>query len=257
MKKFYISLILLSSILLFVTSVSAESNYIIDNADLLSETTEIELNKKIFEFKNVHNADIVILTTSTLEGKYPRDYADDFYDYNGYNHNGVLLLISTQENDVYISTSGNGIDAFTDYGINKALDEIVSLFSNGVFDIGVEKFISISDEYFTLAENGTPYDKSSVPTTIEQIIIIIIIIWVISFIISLIIVNNMRSKLISIRAKSNANDYIQNKNIDLVNSNDIFLYRNISRVRIPKDNGGSSSHRGSSGRMHGGGGRKF
>ncbi len=43
------------------------------------------------------------------------------YDYCEYGYgadkDGVLLLISTEDNDVYISTCGYGITAFTDAGI--------------------------------------------------------------------------------------------------------------------------------------------
>lgn len=257
MKKLIIVLLLFTSVLLVSVTVYAADLFVFDNAEVLSDSFESDLNEAIIDFKQNHNADLVILTTDTLDGRSPSYYADDFYDYNGFDQNGILLLISFEDNDVYISTSGNGINAFTDYGIDKALDEIVSELSYGDYETAIEKFLSIADEYYTLYEEGTPFDKGSVPLTSGQIILIIIVIWVVAFVISLIIVNNMKAQLTSIRARANANDYIQNGNINLINSSDIFLYRNVSRVRIPKDTGGSSTHRGSSGRIHGGGGRKF
>ena len=34
--------------------------------------------------------DAVIVTSNDLKGKTPRDYADDYYDYNGY---GLVIII--------------------------------------------------------------------------------------------------------------------------------------------------------------------
>ena len=257
MKKITIFVFILIAILFCSVPALGVKNYVIDNANLLTNSIENRINNEINNFKSTHNADIVIVTTTTLDGKTPRAYADDFYDFNGYDKNGVLLLISLEDRNIYISTSGSGINAFTDYGINKALDEIAFYLSESNYESGINQFIKTANEYFTLAENGTPFDKDFEQIDSKEIIFIFIIIWVVSFIIALIIVSNMKSKLISIRSKSNANDYIQNEDIDLINSKDIFLYRNITRTRIPQNDGGSSIHRGSSGRTHGGGGRRF
>ena len=121
MKKLIIVLLLFTSVLLVSVTVNAADLFVFDNAEVLSDSFESDINEAIIDFKQNHNADLVILTTDTLDGRSPSYYADDFYDYNGFDQNGILLLISFEDNDVYISTSGNGINAFTDYGIDKAL----------------------------------------------------------------------------------------------------------------------------------------
>ena len=80
------------------------------------------MNRKIDEIRVRQKPDIVVLTTATLDGAKTWEYADDYFDYNSYGYgmkrDGLLLLISTEENDRYISTHGYAIYAFTDDGIS-------------------------------------------------------------------------------------------------------------------------------------------
>ena len=81
----------------------------------------------------------------------------------------------------------------------------------------------------------------------------------IGFVIAFIATAIMRSKLKSVRSKSGATDYIKQGSFRVTRANDFFLYRTVSRRARPKDtgSGGSSTHRSSSGRSHGGGGGRF
>ncbi len=51
-----------------------------DLADLLSDSEEAALLEKLDELCERQKMEIVVLTTDTLEGLAPRDYADDIYD---------------------------------------------------------------------------------------------------------------------------------------------------------------------------------
>ena len=76
------------STLIFILSfsfiVKANVNPIVDDANLLSQSEKNELIEDIENFREKYNMDAVIVTSNDLEGKTPRDYADDYYDYNGY-----------------------------------------------------------------------------------------------------------------------------------------------------------------------------
>ena len=98
---------------------------LVDNADLLTDSEESELLSKLKKISNDQQMDIVIVTTSDLYGETPRDYADDFYDYNGYAEDGILLLVSMEDSDWYISTSGYGITAITDAGREYMAEQFV------------------------------------------------------------------------------------------------------------------------------------
>ena len=98
-----------------------------DEADLLTDEEEELLLKQLDEISERQNCDVVVAAVDGLDGKSAMEYADDFYDYNGYGmgneRDGIILLVSMEERDWWISTCGFGITAFTDDG----LDYILSL----------------------------------------------------------------------------------------------------------------------------------
>ena len=135
---------------------------VVDEADLLSDSEEKELAGKIEDLTDKYDFDIVIVTADTINGETPMAYADDYYDYNGYgagaDNDGILLLLSMEDRDWWISTTGYGIDAFTDYGIDVIGDEIVPDLSNGDYYSAFTEFIDLTDDFLAEAEKGTPYD---------------------------------------------------------------------------------------------------
>ena len=105
--------------------------YAIDGAGLMDESEVSELEEMLASLSEKYNFDIVALTVDSTEGKSPMDFADDYYDYNGYKDDGCLFLISMEERDWWISTKGYGITAITDYGIEVIEAEVVPFLSNG------------------------------------------------------------------------------------------------------------------------------
>ena len=62
------------------------------------------------------------MTTEDAEGKTAEEYADDYYDYNGYAEDGVLYLIDLDNGSVWISTAGKMIRYLTDARIDAVID---------------------------------------------------------------------------------------------------------------------------------------
>ena len=93
-----------------------------DQADLLAPSAESSVLAVLDEISDRQQLDVVVVTTATLDGKTPMAYADDFYDENGYGfgsgRDGVLLLVSMEDRDWWITTSGYGITVFTDAGMD-------------------------------------------------------------------------------------------------------------------------------------------
>ncbi len=233
-----------------------------DLADLLSDSEEAALLAKIDELSERQKMEIVILTTDTLDGKTPRDYADDIFDYGnfgyGNNRDGALLLISTEDNDWYISTHGYGITAFTDAGIQYIGKQMKEDLSGGNFFEAFDKFAGFCDDFITQARAGKPYDSHNLPKEPLSLIWIPVSI-VVGFIVSLITVGKMKSKLKTVRFQPVANSYMKAGSMNITESRDMFLYNTVTRTAKPKNNdsGGSSTHTSSSGSTHGGGGGKF
>jgi uncharacterized protein len=73
-----------------------------------------------------------------------------------------------------------------------------------------------------------------------------------------IITGIMKGKLKSVRYQPAATSYVRKDSLNIAVSKDLFLYRKVDRRAIPKNNSsGSSTHRSSSGRTHGGSSGKF
>lgn len=262
-----------------------------DSADLLTESEEEALLSRLDEISHSFGFDIVIYTTPDL-GEYTDvvAFSDDYYDYGefgyGADRDGVLFVISMAERDWYISTCGYGITLFSDDYIQYIGSVIVSDLSAGNYAEAFNKFVDIcygdlsnpsqSGDGYYYDEPGIDYfygedgaynnyygtQKKADLFSVKYIFIALVI----GAVASLIIVLLMRGKLKTVRFQNSANSYIKSGSTVLTDKRDIYLYRNVSKTPIPKDNNsgshhsggsGSSVHTSSSGVSHGGGGGKF
>lgn len=242
---------------------AGDKDRVVDDADLLSAGEETALREKLGEICARQKMDIVIVTAKTLNGATPASYADDTYDYNGYgygnNRDGLLLLISMEDRDWYISTTGYGITAFTDAGIQYIGNKIKEPLSDGDYAAAFNAFAELCDDFITKARAGNPYDTSNMPKEPMKPVWILVAI-IAGFVLSFITVGKMKGKLKTVRFQPAANSYMKADSMDITESRDMFLYNTITRTAKPKDNdsgGGSSTHTSSSGSSHGGGGGKF
>jgi uncharacterized protein len=266
MKKKIICCISVFLLLIF-SSVSAAASdngtRVIDNAGLMSSEEEQELESSISEIQKEYNFDVVILTTDSTDGKSVTAYADDYYDYGDYGldseKSGLLFLISMEDRDWYISTTGYGITAFTDYGIQEIGDDITGNLSDGDYAGAMKIFLKDVNTYLQEAKNGTPVDTNNRPVTQSQKTLYIVIVLVIALAIGLTVVLVMRHSMNTARQKSGAEDYVRGGSFNVDAGNDLFLYSTVSKTPRPQatGGGGSSTHIGSSGVSHGGGGGHF
>ena len=84
----------------------------------------------------------------------------------------------------------------------------------------------------------------------------------IGLVLAWVVVHVMKSQLRSVAFQENAASYVREGSMNLTNSRELFLYRDVHRTERPKessssDSGGSSTHTSSSGTTHGGGGGSF
>ncbi len=234
---------------------------VVDGADLLSDYEEEMLLSQLTDVSGVHGVDVAVVTVYSLDGKTPEAYADDFYDYNGYATDGILLLVSLEYSDWHITTTGYGITAVTDAGLDYMEDKFVPYMSDGEFYDAFECYAELCDEFITAAKNGTPYDVDTLPKEPFAPGMTLIISLIIGFVVALIATGIMKGKLRSVHSQPRAAEYIKRDSFQITRAKELFLYRNVTCVPRPKpqssSGGGSSTHFSSSGTMHGGGGGKF
>lgn len=260
MKKRFFVIALMFMLIVCSVSVGAASPLLDDSAGLLFDAEANRLSDKLDEISNEHNVDVVIVTVHSIDVKSARAYADDYYDTHGYGEDGILLLISMEYRDWWISTSGSCITAFTDAGLEYIEDIIVSYFSDESFYEGFMLFADLCDSFLTEASKGQPYDYENMPKEPYDIKTSIIVSLVIGIIVALIATGVMKGQLNTVRPQTRADDYVKDGSMRVTGSRDLYLYSHVDRRARPQNNGGSrgsSVRMSSSGRSHGGRGGRF
>lgn len=238
---------------------------LVDEADLLFDWEEEELLAKLNEISKRQQVDVAVVTVNTLMGKAPQEYADDYYDYNGFgfgeNNDGILLLVNMGERDWHMTTTGYGIHAITDAGVEYISEKFLSDLSEGYYAEAFDTYATLCDEFVTQAKTDRPYDYGNMPKGKVNPL------WIPGSaaggaLAGQIPISKMKKKLKSVGKQKSATRYFNRDSLNFAASTDNFLYSNVKRVYIePSESrsggGGSSTHFGSSGSSHGGGGGKF
>ncbi len=249
--------VLLSSTLI----VSAQSSHqrLSDKADILTDFEEQALSESLNDYSNKLGFEIMILTTDRLNFSEPVDttlyssdyidemaltYAERYYQACGFTYDidGVVFVRYINDYDVYMRmiSFGELRKVFDDSACDKVLDSVESYFSRSSSNVafGFEKYLAkVENVYLTRND-----------LTLKAIIACLIL----ALVISLIIVSIMKSKLKSVKSQSFAGNYLKPGSFNLTDSKDIYLYRNVTRVRIQNN----SSSGGGGSRGGGGGGRR-
>ena len=256
-KKLLVLMMILCLLIGSALNAYAATTHLTDNANLLTAAEVADLEEDLSQISRRHNVDVVIVTVDSTEGKGPMEFADDHYDYGGYREDGILLLISMEDSDWWVSTTGYGITVVTDAGLAHMADYFVPYLSDGEFAEGFAVFAELCDEFITQAESGDPYDVHNLPKDPFRFTRNLLIALVIGLAAAWIATGVKKAKLKTVREQSKADDYIAPGSMQLTHSRDLFLYTHLDRREKPKSSGGSSTHTSSSGTTHGGGGGKF
>lgn len=281
MKKFLsfittLGIILLSTIPAFA---AGDLPNVIDEADLLSATEEQVLEDYLKQQSEEYQFDVVVLTVNTLDGKTPEAYADDYYDYTGYGYgdrnDGCLLLVSMEDRDWHISTTGFGITALTDAGIDYISGEFLSDLSAGNYYDAFSTYSSTVFDFVERALSGDPYDYDNMDEYDSSYDYndyyddeddlsfgfgtALIIGVVAGLIVTIIVMKKLKSQMKTVYHRAQANNYIVNNSLMVARRYDRLVSRHVSKHARENNSsrGGSSTHSGSSGTSHGGGGGKF
>ena len=237
----------------------SDTPLLVDNADILTDSEESELLSRLEEVSVRGKADVVVVTIDALYGENMQDYADNFYDDNGYAEDGILLLISISDGEWYISTTGFGITAVTDAGREYMADHFVEKLSAGAYLDAFMTYTDLCDEFIQQARNGKPYDVGNMPKGPFPLVRNLLVSLGIGLVVALIMTGKMRGELTTVNMEDKAADYVKGGSLKVTQSKELFLYKQMHRQAKEKttSSGGSDTHSSSSGKTHGGGGGKF
>ena len=239
-----------------------------DDAEVLTEDEDNELEDALEELSLRQSFDVTIATIESMESvdyDSMEAYADDLYDFcqfgYGSDMDGVLLLVSVGDRKWHISTCGYGITAFTDAGIQYLGEQMTPFMADGDYAGAFRTFVQWSDTYIDAARAGHPYDVNNLPREPLSLMYLFLALGI-GLVLAWVVVHVMKSQLRSVAFQENAASYVREGSMNLTNSRELFLYRDVHRTERPKesrssDSGGSSTHTSSSGTTHGGGGGSF
>lgn len=237
MKKL---IFILALLLALAVPAFAAGDLLVDDADLLTRQEEKQLLRQLEEVSDQYGMDVVVVTVNGTNGSYIRDYADNYYDYNGYADDGVLLLVDMGAREWWITGTGDGMEIFTSSVIDDIGNEFEGALSDGDYAEAFEIYIEQCAYYIE-----DPFQAG--PT--------ILIALVLGLLTALIVTGIMRGQLKSVRSKAAASDYLKPGSMVVTNAHELYLYSNVTRIRREQSSGGT--HRSSSGRSHSGGGGRF
>ena len=239
-----------------------------DSANVLTEDEDNELEDALEELSLRQSFDVVIATIESLESvdyDSMEAYADDLYDFcqfgYGADRDGVLLLVSVGDRKWHISTCGYGLTAFTDAGIQYLGEQMTPDMADGDYAAAFRTFVQWSDAYIDAARSGRPYDVKNLPREPLSLMYLFLALGI-GLVLAWVVVGVMKSRLRSVAFQENAASYVREGSMNLTNSRELFLYRDVHRTERVEEkdsdsSGGSSTHTSSSGTTHGGGGGSF
>ena len=259
--KYLKHLVILFLIFIGINNVKAfnTSLKVYDYAQVLTVEEEQNLKRNIDLYIANHNMDMALVTVKHHEKLNTMNYADDFYDYNGFgigpNYDGVIFVIDFTfgYTDIWMSTTGKAISMYTDSRIDSILDFVASKKNYGYYEM-FNAFINKTN-YF--ANEGIPTYDNSVSTINWGGILITSLIVPTIIILILVFKNKM------VKKSTVAHIYLLKDSVVINKRSDNFITTHTTSVRIDdssSSSGGrshSSTHRSSSGRSHGGGGRRL
>lgn len=275
LKKISAFLCAICLVIAFPLAVLADTSAVklIDDAHLLSSSEYEEVLGTLENVSNKYDVDIAVLTVDGLNGKDIVSFSDNYYNEHGYgtgeDNSGVLLVVDMASNQWYITTEGEGISAFTNYGIDLCGNELASNYlSSGQYADGFKRFAEIADDYFAKERGGQPVDAPE-PEANERSAGDYAAGGAVSlgagFGLSFAATSGMKRKMKSVRRQTSASAYADPHGLTLRENSDRYLYHRIVAVPLPRNDGprngsmggGSSVHMSSGGHMHGGGGGHF
>jgi uncharacterized protein len=248
----------LFSLAIFIISASLfAKSRVVDSAGLLSAAEAASIQNLADTISETYDFDLVIVTENDIGNAQPMDYADDFFDYNGYglgqDRDGCLFLIVMGTRDYWFSTSGRGIGIFNAAATEKLEKDALNFLRKNDFYNAFAVFAKDWETFLVLDAKGRHYN-----VFYEYNVIMVVIAWLVSLGIGFLIVVSWKKNMNTALQQTQAAAYVIPGSLSFTVQQDQFLYSSVSRTARENDSGSSGGvHTSSSGRSHGGHGGKF
>ena len=225
----------------------AEDNLLVwDEAELLNETEVAQLNSKLEGISKKYKAEIRVVTLSSMDGGDIDEFLEYLYDESGFgygeNHDGVLLVVCMDPQEYRILSNGFAGEAITSGDIDAIGKAFKPDLSDGNYADAFDTFADKCEYYLDGHINGFPFNTG------KNLLICLGI----GLVVALIVTGIWKGQLKSVRKQSAANAYVKAGTMQITQSGDFFMYRNVTKTQKQ-----SSSSSGSSGSSRSTGGGSF
>ncbi len=227
---------------------------VFDNAKVLSTAEVQKLNEEIQRIEKKHNVRIGIVVQPSMQGRPIGQVANALLDqgFRGAPNGGIVLLVSVdpKKREYYMSTDNAMRAKITDdVGIKYIQSEMVPKLKDNKYGEAFLKYtaaIETSLDYY--AKEGKPYDPSAGFSFLAAIIALAL-----GGLGGYGVREVLISSMSNVTPAARASEYLVDGSFDLAESDDRFLFMNVTRTKKSKSSGGSSARDES----HGGGGGSF
>lgn len=253
MKKIIACVLVL---LLLAVPVFAQNYHIHDDSGLLQDHDVAKLEQVYADFAQTYGFTPALVTTDSFGGLTAEDFAGQYYDIMAYPDDGILLLVSLEEEQWYILTNGECYRRISDRDVDQIGETLVPMLREEQYYAAFLQFPELAGEVFLANEAAEDTVQPDVAPAIPKKTYgkTIAISMSVGLLIGLVTVGIMAFQMKTVRSQSTASDYVCSGSFQLVNSRDIFLYSHVHRTPKPKSN---SSGGGRSGGSRGGSGGRL
>ena len=255
MKKKLFILIALVFCLLFPSTAKAETGAVYDETGYIDSASISVLENNLKEVARKYGIDVVVYFTKEKPASTVTKQGAEFFDKLGYD-DGIIMIVNlnpdVSEFDIITFGSAQCIRGY----IEEGLDRIVDNLSGGNLEGSIRSFASwIDSAYRDYADKGSSSSSSSKLSTALGLAGGTGLLG--AGIATLI----MKGQLKSEGKKRTANSYVTPHSFDVTRGGELFMYREVSRHKIQKNDRGNGSYetgKTSSGKSYSaGGGRHF
>ena len=229
---------------------------VIDEAEILTDSEEKELDAKIATIEQSHKVRILIGTMKSTDGTPLGKIANNVVDQIPADNGTIVLLLSMKERDWYISTDNKMRARITDgKGVEYLSGEFLPDLKEGKYAAAFTTFAATTDEMLTYYEKeGEPYDPANAFNLMALGIALAC-----ALILGGTIYYMLYEYESNVRSAAEADAYLNHDSFRLTQDEDNFLYTTVTRRTKEKkeSSSGSNVSTSSSDSSHGGGGGKF
>lgn len=229
---------------------------IYDFADILTKNEEDKLYKQVKNFIDGTNMDYVVVTASKNNKASASKYAKDFYDYNDFKTDGILLFIDMDNRSIYMLTSGNAYNLFPDSRMKPILENVFGKIKEKkyydackTFTTSISQFVEIGlvdDEVVKVDKDGSVIVRKDLH---------LLEILGFAFIGTLLIIGILILSSRMVRKATSAKEFLNKETMKIINISEMSLGSQTYKKLLSSDN--SSFDKKNNGSNQGGAGLKF